>query len=244
MADALLRFSSAMTRLLLVLLLSRDLPTCRAATLVPMEAAPVLTSPVFSLATAVDGKTNMNMLTYATPVGIRPQRLWAISLFRKTATHAAWSAGGGRGVLQQLAEQHAVLTHVLGATSGADADKEAACEACGFGWSESAGDGGDERLLPGCVAYLRLVQQGELIDAGEHDVAICAVEGMYSAAAGSRGGGGVVVVTGDEPEPEPLSTALLRERGLISTVGRATDDAADLFRGTAALVSGTIPLDL
>ena len=62
--------------------------------------------------------------------------------------------------------------------------------------------------------------------------------------AGSRGGGGVVVVTGDEPEPEPLSTALLRERGLISTVGRATDDAADLFRGTAALVSGTIPLDL
>jgi hypothetical protein len=185
------------------------------------------------------------MLTYATPVGIRPQRLWAISLFRKTATHAAWSAGGGRGVLQQLAEQHAVLTHVLGATSGADADKEAACEACGFGWSESAGDGGDERLLPGCVAYLRLVQQGELIDAGEHDVAICAVEGMYMpAAAGSRGGGGVVVVTGDEPEPEPLSTALLRERGLISTVGRATDDAADLFRGTAALVSGTIPLDL
>ena len=228
-----------MTRLLLVLLSSH----VAASTLVPMEAAPVLTSPVFSLATAVDGKTNMNMLTYATPVGIRPQRLWAISLFRKTATHAAWSAGGGRGVLQQLAEQHAVLTHVLGATSGADADKEAACEACGFGWSESA-DGGDERLLPGCVAYLRLVQQGELIDAGEHDVAICAVEGMYSAAAGSRGGGGVVVVSGDEPEPEPLSTALLRERGLISTLGRATDDAADLFRGTAALVSGTIPLDL
>ena len=111
-------------------------------------------------------------------------------------------------------------------------------------WESPTGDGGDERLLPGCVAYLRLVQQGELIDAGEHDVAICAVEGMYAAAAGSRGGGGVVVVTGDEPEPEPLSTALLRERGLISTVGRATDDAADLFRGTAALVSGTIPLDL
>ena len=231
--------SPSMTRLLVLLSVTR----VAASTLVPMEAAPVLTSPVFSLATAVDGKTNMNMLTYATPVGIRPQRLWAISLFRKTATHAAWSAGGGRGVLQQLAEQHAVLTHVLGATSGADADKEAACEACGFGWSESA-DGGDERLLPGCVAYLRLVQQGELIDAGEHDVAICAVEGMYAAAAGSRGGGGVVVVTGDEPEPEPLSTALLRERGLISTVGRATDDAADLFRGTAALVSGTIPLDL
>ena len=88
--------SPAMTRLLLVLLSSH----VAASTLVPMEAAPVLTSPVFSLATAVDGKTNMNMLTYATPVGIRPQRLWAISLFRKTATHAAWSAGGGRGVLQ------------------------------------------------------------------------------------------------------------------------------------------------
>ena len=66
--------ATTMTRLLLVLLSSH----VAASTLVPMEAAPVLTSPVFSLATAVDGKTNMNMLTYATPVGIRPQRLWAM----------------------------------------------------------------------------------------------------------------------------------------------------------------------
>ena len=207
-----------------------------APTLVPVEAPPILTSPVFSLATALDGKTNMNMLTYATPVGIRPHRLWAISLFRKTRTHAIF-VERRRGILQQLAEQHAPLTHVLGATSGADVDKEAACEACGFGWSESAGDGGDERLLPGCTAYLRLVQQGDLIDAGEHDVAICKVEAMYAAPPEDADD-----ELGLQPLA-PLSTEQLRERGLISNVGRATDDALDLYRGTAAIVSGTIPLD-
>lgn len=42
-----------------------------------------LSVPVFSLATVnEDGSTNMNIVTYASPVGIEPERLWMVSLFK------------------------------------------------------------------------------------------------------------------------------------------------------------------
>ena len=59
--------------------------------LVALDTPPLLSSPVFSLSTlGADGQTTMNILTYATPVGIKPHRLWAISLFRETQSHANW----------------------------------------------------------------------------------------------------------------------------------------------------------
>ena len=70
-----------------------------------------------------------------------------------------------------------------------------------------------ERLLPECAHYLRLVQVGELTECGEHDVAICVVEGMLA-----QDGGGVV-----EQPPAALSSARLRELGLISEKGRAVE---------------------
>ena len=124
------------------------------------------------------GRTNMNLMTYVTPVGIRPDRLWAISLFRKTSTHANFAARR-TGVLQQLTTAHAPLTHTLGGTSASTpgVDKAAACADAGFAWSRGEeGTLGDARLLPGCYSYVRLTMQGELIDAGEHDVAICRVD--------------------------------------------------------------------
>lgn len=46
-----------------------------------------LSVPVFSLATVnEDGSTNMNIVTYASPVGIKPEPLWMISLYK------VWSA--------------------------------------------------------------------------------------------------------------------------------------------------------
>lgn len=138
----------------------------------------------------------MNLLTYASPVGIRPYRLWAISLYRDTRSHANFAARR-TGVLQQLTIAHAPLTYTLGGTSAADAgiDKRAACAEMGFDWgewpmgdeaaggrarerhdrpkgsasawgAEWAGLGGVEKLLPDCLAYLRLSLQGQLIDAG------------------------------------------------------------------------------
>lgn len=182
-----------------------------AATVVPMDGPPLLNSPVFSLATLDNaGQTNMNILTYATPVGIRPHRLWAISLFRETQTHANWLSSG-TGVLQQLSSRHAPLMWALGGTSSSEAhaDKAAACAALGLPWIEEAETiGGCERLLPGCVSYFRLTQQGALIDAGSHDVAICRLEN--------------VLASGVDPGPA-LSTAELREAGLISVAGRAVE---------------------
>jgi hypothetical protein len=139
----------------------------------------------------------MNLLTYASPVGIRPYRLWAISLYRDTRTHANFAARR-TGVLQQLTIAHAPLTYTLGGTSAADSstDKRAACAELGFEWgewpmgeeaeggrarerhdrpkgsasawgAEWAGLGGVEKLLPDCLSYLRLSLQGQLIDAGQ-----------------------------------------------------------------------------
>ena len=182
-----------------------------ASSLVVVDVPPLLNSPVFSLATLdADGRTTMNMLTYATPVSIRPERLWAISLFRDTQTHANWRLRG-TGVLQQLSVAHAPLTHALGGTSSAqpDVDKAVACEALGWAWFESA-ECGAERLLPGCVTYCRLVQQGELIDAGGHEVAICRLERVFGEAELAGG-----------HEKAALSTAELRQAGLISAAGRA-----------------------
>ena len=68
----------------------------------PLAAPPVLDVPCFSLATVdADGATNMNVLTYAAPVGIRPARKWCISLYRGTRTHANFAARGS-GVAQNL----------------------------------------------------------------------------------------------------------------------------------------------
>ena len=181
-----------------------------AALLAPLEAPPPINVPVYSLATLnTDGRTNMNILTYATPVGVSP-RLWAISLFRKTLSHANFKRDR-TGILQLLCEPHAVLTHTLGGQSGADVDKAAACAAAGFAWLEGATppreDSTVEQLLPGCAAYLRLRQVGELLDAGEHDVALCRVESY----ADPKG-----------PAPDTaLSSARLRAAGLITDKGRA-----------------------
>ena len=88
--------------------------------LLPTEAPPLLNSPVFSLATlGADGRTSMNMLTYATPISVRPERLWAISIFRDTQTHANWRRRS-TGVLQQLSAEQAPLTSALGGTSSAE----------------------------------------------------------------------------------------------------------------------------
>ncbi len=92
------------------------LPVPGAVVLKRLEAPPVLTSPVFSLATLdASGATNMNLLTYVSPVGIRPDRLWTISLFRKTASAENFVARR-TGVLQQLTHAHAPLTYALGGT--------------------------------------------------------------------------------------------------------------------------------
>ena len=182
----------------------------------PLEA-PLLSSPVYSLATLNgDDSTNMNICTYATPVGIRPQRRWTLSLYRGTRSHANFAARR-RGVLQLLREAHAPATHALGGVSAAkdDAvDKAAACEALGLGW-EACGDW-DERVLPGCAAYLRLVAVDGSVDCGDHEVFICRVAGGFGDAGNH------------------LTTGELRRLGLITAKGAAVEPAAAFAPAPAA----------
>ena len=190
-----------------------------AVSLQRLEAPPVLNSPTYSLATlGPDGTTNMQILTYATPVGISP-RLWAVSLYRPTLTHANWLARRS-GVLQFMCEPHAPLVYSLGGQSGSDSDKAAACSSAGFTWLDPLqldvwGDDLDDdggatavRLLPGCAAYLRLVQVGELTPCGEHDLALCRVEG-------------ILALPGGPTTDTALQTRDLRAAGIISDKGRA-----------------------
>ena len=189
-----------------------------AALLTPLDAPPVINVPVYSLATLnADGSTNMNILTYATPAGVTP-RLWAVSLYRPTRSHANFLARG-TGVLQLLCEPHTALAHTLGGQSGADADKAAACAAAGLAWEEPPRDEtwtGDEQLLPGCASYIRLVQVGDLVPCGEHDLALCRVEAVLGQA--------------DGPTPaDATSTAAMRAAGRITARGRAIAPDAPEF---------------
>ena len=181
-----------------------------AALLLATDAPPVLNTPVYSLATLNDdGSTNMNILTYATPVGVQP-RLWAVSLFRKTLSRDNFVAHKG-GVLQQLCNSHAQLTYPLGGLSGRDVDKASACAGAGFAWMDAIEDG-QPQLLPGCAMYVRLEQVGELQEAGEHDVALCRVD-FYTGLDGP-------------PSDGALCSSSLRAKKLITDRGRAIEPDA------------------
>ncbi|KAJ8604823.1 hypothetical protein CTAYLR_001025 [Chrysophaeum taylorii] len=162
--------------------------------------APLLDSPVYSLSTIdASGAANMNLVTYASPVGIRPERIWAVSLYRGTRSHENFAARR-RGVLQVLRPEHAALTWTLGGYSGPD--KRERCEALGFPWIDDE-DGLEEALLA-ATTYVCL-EEIERFNAGDHDVSLCRV----SRAATTPG--------------DCLTTATLRARGLVTELGRAVE---------------------
>lgn len=175
---------------------------CRATALVA-PGPPLLDSPVYSLATLDEaGATNMNILTYASPVGIRPVRLWAVSLYRPTKTHANF-AKRKRGVLQLLAPEHAKATWVLGGASGKDVDKAQECAAIQLNWEATAW--ADEALLPRCAAYVSLEEVARF-EAGDHDVCMCKVVDSKAV-----------------PTVSHLTMRSLRTAGLVTPQGRAVE---------------------
>jgi len=158
----------------------------------------------------------MNVLTYATPVSVRPERIWCLGLFKDTLSYENF-ARTGTGILQLLRDddQHIALIKLLGGASGREVDKEAGCAALGSTWIDL-----DEtqKVLPRCISYVRLSLIGELVDAGSHAVAICQVDDMYDDAPDD--------VDGVHPQRQKphLSTAKLRELGIITEQGRVAPD--------------------
>lgn len=172
---------------------------------------PLIDVPTYSLATTDEhGKTGMNILTYATPVSVRPDRIWSIGLFKGTVSHDNF-ARNGEGVLQLLSPRHVDVVKLLGGSSGKDVDKKLECEKLGLSWVSPIMDGMPE-LIPDCAYYLKVRRVGEMIDCGSHDVALCKIESMLVA---------------DEKQDaiqEPyLNTAKLRELGIITEQGRVKE---------------------
>mmetsp|Transcript_44594 Transcript_44594/g.69759 ORF Transcript_44594/g.69759 Transcript_44594/m.69759 type:complete len:247 (-) Transcript_44594:70-810(-) len=179
-----------------------------AGELVPLEPLPPsLSAPVFSLATINDdGSTNMNILTYAVPVGMKPHRRWIISLFQGTLSHENFQKRR-KGVLQLLRKRHAPLIEVLGKQGGKEIDKRSACKELGFEWSQSMGPEAP-LLLSQCAAYYPLKMEGEFWNAGEHDATMCEMEGIFV----EKGAPEIEVRGGED---EAMYTLWLRDEGLI-----------------------------
>lgn len=184
---------------------------------------PTLSSPVFSLATLNDdGSTNMNILTYAVPVGIRPSRKWIISLWQGTLSHENF-AKRRKGVLQLLRRQHMPLVKILGKQSGRaeGVDKMKLCAEAGFEWSHLL-ETQEKRemfekhtlLLPNCAAYytLSFPLDQDYQNAGEHDAVMCDLQNVYT----EQGGKAIEAEReGEEAEDIVMYTAWLRSKGVI-----------------------------
>ena len=189
------------------------------ASLVPTETPPLLDSPTYSMATRnEDGSTNMNILTYATPVSVRPVRVWALGLYKATLSYTNFMRTRSC-ILQILTEDHIPLVKLLGGTSGRDVDKQNECAKLlqGASWidanSQLVTDAGVEKVLPNCASYLKLSAIGEIVDAGSHAVAICRVDEMLVAAP----------INKVRPKKQHLSTGKLRRLGIITEQGRVAE---------------------
>jgi len=172
--------------------------------------------PTFSLATVgEDGTTNMNIVTYASPVSIQPERLWSIGLVKSSLSHSNFSLQRD-GILQLLRPQHASLVKLLGGLSGRDVDKQSDCRNLGFKWqSLDENDCTLPLILPDCAHYLK-IQCVEVVDGGSHDVFICKVDGMWDTE-GSK-----------DDDDSYLSTRRLRQLGIITEQGRVSRENDDL----------------
>ncbi len=208
-------FTNACFWTVLCTILSLQCYTYQTDALQVTSVPPLLDVPTYSLATIDEkGSTGMNILTYASPVSVRPDRMFAIGLFKGTSTYENF-ARSGEGVLQLLAPCHADVVKILGGSSSKDdhVDKQAACEKVGITWIASEIETFPEiLLLPDCRYYLKLKMVGDLIDCGSHEVALCKVESMH------------IKDEVDENNQELyLNSASLREQGIITEQGRVAE---------------------
>lgn len=184
----------------------------------PTTTPPLLDVPTYALATLnKDGSTNMNIMTYATPVSTGPSRVWTLGIYRETLSEENLRRNP-TAVLQLLTKRHADLVSVLGGNSGRDIDKRQECAKRGNSWKRCEELDGLE-LLPGCAAYVKISIQGGLLDAGSHLIApYCIVQGMYEDENTEK----------NDPLEDQLKTGYLRELGVITEQGRVANQLRDV----------------
>ncbi|KAF8066304.1 BZW1 [Scenedesmus sp. PABB004] len=135
----------------------------------------LLSTPVYSLASrgaAPGSRATLNMITYASPIALRPRRKFALGLYVQSLTYANVKETG-RAVLQILPQTAAALTQLLGKTSGRDADKVAELAALGWAVTEEFG----LPVLADAIGVVDLRVETDFIPAGDHEVVVCDVAG-------------------------------------------------------------------
>ena len=179
----------------------------------PTSTPPLTDVPTYSLATIdEDGHTNMNIVTYASPASIQPDRLWSIGILKSSLSHTNFLRSKN-GILQLLRPQHANLVRLLGGSSGLHVDKASACFECGLEWQSI--EATLPLVLPDCAHYL-LLSCIQVIDGGSHDIFICKVERMWETADGQP--------SSKDEDDSYLSTRRLRQLGIITEQGRVAED--------------------
>lgn len=177
-----------------------------------LSELPKFSSNVWSLATLnVDQtSTNMNIITYATAVGIKPERVWTLSLYKGTLTHENFMRTG-HGALQLLKRSHAQLVPVLGKLTGLSDQKQSFLRRLKSdtlplarieGYADSTNMDNPLMLdvLKDCGAVLVLKKLPEVVDVGDHDVVFCKVISSF---------------VGDYETNDLLTTDFLRSKGLL-----------------------------
>ena len=168
------------------------------------QSSPIkLDLPVWSLSTLNDDyiTTNMNIVTYATQVGIKPLPVYAISLFKGTLSFDNFKRNGW-GALQLLPSSAHHVVNCLGKRSGRDCDKVNELQSLGVSLSSisvptsrsfppleqpftTSIESREDSLLvmSDCpmillVEYLR--QEYPTLDVGDHEVILCQVNRVIS----------------------------------------------------------------
>ena len=81
----------------------------------------IIDSPVYSLATSLKGKLNMNICTYVTAISMKPKQ-YLIAVYYGTKTHDVLTQNP-TCVLQLLSKENTPLVRKLGKQSGRNIDK-------------------------------------------------------------------------------------------------------------------------
>lgn len=128
----------------------------------------IVNHPVYSLATYHEDTYNMNILTYATAISMKP-KLYGISVYTPSLS-LEYMRATGWGILQFLSRDHLGLIRPLGKKSGRTYNKIKYLESKGW-----VGSWRGHKVLEGCTAYV-LVRIQQEIETGDHQLMICKAE--------------------------------------------------------------------
>ena len=178
--------------------------------------------PVFSLATInEDGTTNMNIVTYATQVGIKPKPVYAISLYKGTVTYENFIRTR-KGALQLLPASAFNTVSLLGKQSGRDVDKmkllKELTQLCRIRLTEVGQENENDEIFVIQDSPMILIaeyssHEYQPLDVGDHQVFLCDI--VRSISVTNENMGNTIDETGQQPSLPYLTTQVLRSMNII-----------------------------